>query len=131
MFSVSNREEYNRRIMHNGIEYVPAPEQYNSVDKIKDVLSNYYTEDYLPTVTGRFPSLTNIDGQTVANLGNEGDSFYYYIKAFKSRQNIDSNTIQVNYNNYNVSHNFEGIITVTLSFENNSWKVSNIQYSDN
>lgn len=31
----------------------------------------------------------------------------------------------------NVSHNFEGIITVTLSFENNSWKVSNIQYSDN
>ncbi|OAA93546.1 cell wall-binding repeat-containing protein [Clostridium coskatii] len=127
MFSVSNKEEYNKRIMHNGIEYVPVPEQYNSVDKIKDVLSNYYTEDNIPT---SFLSLTNIDGQTVVNLGNVGESFYYTKKVLTNRQNIDSNTIQVNYNQYGGSDYFVGTITVTLSFENNSWKVSNIKYID-
>ena len=138
MFSVSNKEEYNKSmngdaiVGDDGRKYVNMSEQYNSYEKIQDILSNYYTKEYLPVVMDDFSAFKTMAGKLVAPAdGNVGISFYDTKKVLTNRQNIDNDTIQANYNEYGAETGvFMDTITVTLSFENNSWKVSNIQYID-
>lgn len=105
---------------------VPMPEQYNSYEKIRDLLSSYYTDDYLPNVMNNFSNLTIIDGKLVSPVGgNVGVLFSEDTKILKTRKNIDSNTIQVNYIRQGIDTN----ILVSLSFQNNSWKISNVKYN--
>lgn len=110
--------------------YVVLPEQYNSSEKIKNILSDYYTDGYLPTVMKYFSLITNIDGRGVIPEGNAGTLFDETTKKFKYRKDIDSNTIKVNYDEYyDDGSTYSDNVTVTLNFQNNKWIISDIQYN--
>jgi hypothetical protein len=51
------------------------PQQYSGTEKIKDILSNYYTDGYLPTVMDYFSLITKIDGKAVIPEGDGGTLF--------------------------------------------------------
>lgn len=63
MFSISNEKTCSEGIIgDDGKEYVSLTKQYNSSKKIKDVLSNYYTEKYVSTIANIF-KISNINGK--------------------------------------------------------------------
>ncbi|AKN29533.1 cell wall-binding protein [Clostridium carboxidivorans P7] len=113
----------------NGKLYFPTSQQYSTKEKIENSISNYYTKDYVPTIMKRIPFAT-INDRGVLPEGNIGWMFIDSKETLKSRNNIDSNTIEVNYAEtssmmLNISN-----IKVTLKFEDNRWKIFNIERFD-
>jgi putative cell wall-binding protein len=114
----------------DGKTYLVLPQQYSSSEKIKDILSDYYTDGYLPTVMDYFSLITKIDGKAVIPEGDGGTLFDETTKEFKYRKNVDSNTVQVNYDEYCAEGgSFYDNVTVTLSLQDSKWKVSSIKYN--
>ncbi|WP_411681314.1 cell wall-binding repeat-containing protein [Clostridium thailandense] len=109
-------------------EKIPMPKQYDSYEKIKDFLSNYYTDDCLTTIMKDFSQLTTVDGKLVSPPGgNLGVSFSDGVWTLNSRENIDNNTIQVSYTRHDLDKIMDNI-SVTLSWTNNTWKISSLKY---
>lgn len=118
------------KIEKDGKIYYVLPQQYSGTEKIKDILSNYYTDDYLPSVMYYFSAITNIDGKTVVPEGNSGELFDNTTRKLNYRKDIDSNTVQVNYDEYYAEGgSFSDNVTVTLNFQNNKWKISDVRYN--
>lgn len=124
MFSAANGEQLDNVVTGNdGKEYVPIPEQYDNYTKMKDVLLKYDTDEYVDTELNYFSDLYDIDGKIVVTYGNVGMSFLDMNPVILSRQNIDSNTIQVKFKQVP-----EDIGVVTFKFEDNRWKVSDYKW---
>ncbi|MBV4416523.1 cell wall-binding repeat-containing protein [Clostridium tyrobutyricum] len=124
----------NQKIVDNdGRTYLSMPEEYDSYEKIEKILMNYYTQQYFPTIIESLSQSKVIDGKLMAPAdANVGETFYDTKKVLVNRTNIDSNTIQANFNEYSLGSNrLMDTILVNLSFENNSWKISNIRLIDN
>lgn len=63
----------------------------------------------------------------VTPIGNVGVSFYDTIDTLISREDVDSNTIKVVYSEkFTESGSPYAKIFVTLSVENNNWKISDL-----
>lgn len=133
-YSADNKEQLKRVITTtdeegNPKEYVPAPEQYNSDEKVRNVILNYDTDEYADQVLSDF-NVGDIDGKIVIPYGQVGESFFDTKKILASRENIDDNTIQVTYDEYGASGACVDTILVTLKFENNTWKVSDTKWNN-
>lgn len=109
--------------------YFPTSQQYSTKEKIENSISNYYTKDYLPTIMKHIP-FTTINGRGVLPEGNVGWMFIDSKETFKSRNNIDPNTIEVNYTETSNMDFSISNIKVTLKFEDDRWKISNIERFD-
>lgn len=135
MFSAANKEQSENVITSNdGTQYVPVPEQYDSYEKLKDIIKKYYADDYVKT---KLEDLSNFyghtfNGKTVSTWGNMGASFLDMNPVVLSRQNIDSSTIGVDYNEYGKdTGSYMDIVLITFKFENGRWKVSNEDWINN
>ncbi|CAB1262555.1 N-acetylmuramoyl-L-alanine amidase LytC [Clostridiaceae bacterium BL-3] len=130
MYSADNKEQLENVITSDdGTKYVPTPDQYSSYDKVENFLSKYGTDDYVADELdslGDFYGYT-FNGNPVSVLGNVGINFYDFRNVLVTREDVDYTTIQAVYNRYDSSGIYEKMY-VTLKFQSNKWKISNLIY---